>query len=69
MTKSKKMVLALGFMTLGMLAMEAGQRFSVPVISSYVATAEAVVGRPLTPVSVAGVARRTTRRCAAGVTC
>jgi hypothetical protein len=32
-----------------------------------VSTAEAVVGRPLTPVSVAGVARRTTRRCAAGV--
>jgi len=29
--------------------------------------AHAVVGRPLTPVSVAGVARRTTRRCAAGV--
>jgi hypothetical protein len=32
-----------------------------------IATAEARVGRPLTPVSVAGVARRTTRRCAAGV--
>jgi hypothetical protein len=32
-----------------------------------VAPAEARVGRPLTPVSVAGVARRTTRRCAAGV--
>jgi hypothetical protein len=30
-------------------------------------TAEAVVGRPATPGSVAGVARRTTRRCAAGV--
>jgi hypothetical protein len=33
--------------------------------------AHAVVGRPLTPVSVAGVARRTTRRtvrrCAAGI--
>jgi hypothetical protein len=29
--------------------------------------AEAVVGRPLTPVSVAGVARRTIRRCAVGV--
>ena len=29
--------------------------------------AEAVVGRPLTPVSVAGTARRTSRRCAAGV--
>jgi hypothetical protein len=34
---------------------------------STVPAAEAVVGRPLTPVSVAGVARRTTRRCAAGV--
>ncbi len=32
-----------------------------------VTAAEARVGRPLTPVSVAGVARRTTRRCAAGV--
>jgi hypothetical protein len=29
--------------------------------------AEARVGRPLTPVSAAGVARRTVRRCAAGV--
>jgi hypothetical protein len=32
-----------------------------------VTSAQARVGRPLTPVSVAGVARRTTRRCAAGV--
>lgn len=29
--------------------------------------AQARVGRPLTPMSVAGVARRTARRCAAGV--
>lgn len=29
--------------------------------------AEAIVGRPLTPVSVAGVGRRTVRRCAVGV--
>ena len=29
-------------------------------------TAHAVVGRPLTPVSVAGVARRTARRCSNG---
>jgi hypothetical protein len=36
---------------------------SVAVISA----AQARVGRPLTPVSVAGTARRTTRRCAAGV--
>ena len=30
-------------------------------------SAHAIVGRPATPRSVAGVARRTTRRCAAGV--
>ena len=29
---------------------------------SFISTAEATVGRPLTPVSVAGVARRTARR-------
>lgn len=40
---------------------------SIPSISSFVSPAIARVGRPLTPVSVAGVARRTTRRCAAGV--
>jgi hypothetical protein len=34
---------------------------------AFISSAEAVVGRPLTPVSVAGVARRTARRCAAGV--
>ena len=31
--------------------------------------ADARVGRPLTPVSVAGAHRRAVRRCAAGVTC
>ena len=36
-------------------------------IGNYVSDAQARVGRPLTPVSVAGVGRRTTRRCAAGV--
>lgn len=29
--------------------------------------AEARIGRPLTPVSVAGVGRRTVRRCAVGI--
>jgi hypothetical protein len=33
----------------------------------HVPDAHAIVGRPLTPVSVAGVARRTARRCAVGV--
>ncbi len=34
---------------------------------SLMSVAEAIIGRPATPVSVAGAARRTTRRCAAGV--
>ena len=67
MTMLKQVVLALGVVMLVLLAMDVGERLSVPGVSSYVATAEAVVGRPLTPVSVAGAARRTTRRCATGV--
>jgi hypothetical protein len=47
--------------------LEFGSWMGVPGIASPVAPAEAVVGRPLTPVSVAGVGRRTVRRCAAGV--
>jgi hypothetical protein len=35
-------------------------------VSVGLATAQARVGRPLTPVSVAGVARRTTRRAVVG---
>jgi hypothetical protein len=44
-----------------------GERLSIPGAQYLLPIAEARVGRPLTPVSVAGVARRTTRRCAAGV--
>jgi hypothetical protein len=46
---------------------ELGERFSISGIQSLIPSAEARVGRPLTPVSVAGVARRTVRRCAVGV--
>ena len=45
---------------------EIGEQLSIPGAQSLVSTAEARVGRPLTPVSVAGVGRRTVRRCAAG---
>jgi hypothetical protein len=45
---------------------EIGERLSIPGAQHLVPTVEARVGRPLTPVSVGGVARRTTRRCAAG---
>lgn len=48
---------------------EIGERISLPGTQGLVPTAEAIVGRPLTPVSVAGVARRTVRRCAVGVYC
>ena len=51
-------------MTLGS---EVGEWISFPGSESLVPTAAAIVGRPLTPVSVAGVARRTVRRCAVGV--
>ena len=51
------------------ICLELGKRFEIPGVHSFVSTAEAVVGRPATPVSVAGVARRSARRCAAGVSC
>jgi hypothetical protein len=44
------------------LCLEVDGRRWAPREFSFVPTAEAVVGRPLTPVSVAGVARRTARR-------
>ena len=67
MIKLKRFGLSMGAVMLGLLAIAIGERLSVPGVSGYIATAGAVVGRPLTPVSVAGTARRTTRRCAAGV--
>jgi hypothetical protein len=39
-----------------------GERVGIPGVHALISVAEAVVGRPLTPVSVAGVARRTARR-------
>jgi hypothetical protein len=47
--------------------LELGERTSVPLVHGFVSSAEARIGRPLTPMSYAGVARRTARRCAAGV--
>ena len=41
---------------------EIGEQLSIPGTQRLVPTAEAKVGRPVTPVSVAGVARRTSRR-------
>ena len=49
------------------LCLELGERFLPPGAPGFVTTVEAIVGRPLTPVSISGVARRTARRCAADV--
>jgi hypothetical protein len=66
MNISRRIGLALLATTLGVTALELGA-LVVPAMPRFVSEAEAVVGRPLTPVSVAGVGRRTARRCAAGV--
>lgn len=64
-TLSKRIAIAIATLAVGFTALELGDALSVPGIHSAVSSAEAIVGRPLTPVSVAGVARR----CAYGVTC
>jgi hypothetical protein len=50
-----------------LVALELGTYREVSPLPGLVSEAAAEVGRPLTPLSVAGVARRTARRCAAGV--
>jgi len=57
-------VAVMGLVGLG--AIEIVGRAAVPGFQGMIAVALAEVGRPLTPVSVAGVARRTARRCANG---
>ena len=67
MTALKRLgILAAALVTMSTVT-EVGEHLYVQRVPGIVSTAEAVVGRPLTPVSVAGVARRTGRRCAAGV--
>ncbi len=62
MTVSKRIgiIVFAGFIGLG--GLELTERHSISGIQSFVSTAKATVGRPLTPVSVAGTARRTSRR-------
>jgi hypothetical protein len=65
MTVKLKMILLAGL--IGVIGLGAAERLVMPGTSGFISIAEARVGRPLTPVSVAGVTRRTVRRCAAGV--
>ena len=62
MNTLKILVIVLIFGVIAIFGSEIGERISLPGVQHLVPTAEARVGRPLTPVSVAGVARRTVRR-------
>jgi hypothetical protein len=62
MTISKLLGVFTLALIIGLAGLELAERLSIPGVHSFISTAEAVVGRPLTPVSVAGVARRTARR-------
>ena len=67
MNKLKKTGYMLLVAAIVMIGAEVGSQMGIPGFQSTVPEAQAVVGRPLTPVTVAGVARRTVRRCAVGV--
>ncbi len=63
MSVSKKIGIVIVTGIVGLGGLHLGERLSISSgVPSFVSTAEAKVGRPLTPVSVAGVARRTSRR-------
>jgi hypothetical protein len=64
---TRKLTILMLAAVLAMGGLEFGGRLGLPGVHGPVSPAEARVGRPLTPVSVAGVGRRTVRRCAVGV--
>jgi len=67
MSVSKKFGIVIFAGIIVLCGLELGERLSIPGVTGFISDAEARVGRPLTPVSVAGVGRRTTRRCVTGV--
>lgn len=67
MTTLKRIITPLIVTLLTISTLEMAGHSWAPNLLGFITPAEARVGRPLTPVSVAGVARRTVRRCATGV--
>ncbi|MBB3453361.1 hypothetical protein FHT86_001617 [Rhizobium sp. BK313] len=67
MTLLRRVRILLVAAAVGFSGLEVAEQLSIPLTGEIVTPAEARIGRPLTPVSVAGVARRTVRRCAVGV--
>ena len=65
MLKKAGIVIVTGIV--GLSGLELADRLSISSgVSGFVSSAQARVGRPLSPVSVAGVARRTGRHCSNG---
>lgn len=52
---------------LAVATLETGASLGIPGIPGFSSEAHAEIGRPLTPLSIAGVGRRTVRRCAVGI--
>lgn len=67
MTIARKLRIFLLIAVIGLIGLSPSELVPFPGLGDFISQAEARVGRPLTPVSVAGVARRSARRCAAGV--
>jgi hypothetical protein len=67
MSMWKKMQIGLLAAVIVLAGSEVGERLGVPGVHGFVSVAKAIIGMPLTPMSYAGVARRTVRRCAVGV--
>ncbi len=61
MTSTRPAVMAIAFLA-GAGALFCNERILSEAHGPFVSTSEALIGRPLTPLSYAGVARRTTRR-------
>ena len=59
-TRTLRALLLLVIVTLGVIGLS--DRISIPALAGLATGVKAEVGRPLTPVSVSGVARRTARR-------
>lgn len=64
--KAKMMIRRIFALLAGASCLLIGEPRSMTGSASLVSQANAVIGRPLTPVSYAGVARRTTRRAVVG---
>jgi hypothetical protein len=62
MNVSKRLKIGLLSVVIAIGGLALGERFDIPGLDGFVSPAKATVGRPLTPVSVAGVSRRTNRR-------